>query len=327
MLNKKRYITFISAVTTLAILMTSCSLNTEKFGSAFEHLNENLNEAISETTEATIEESVANETEVEETTEEVGTEELEEIEATPTPTATPTPEPTEVPVYVPERVDFSELTEDQLSDTITVELEAFSENYVTEDEIVAAIFEGNRMLISSEDATNVQVAVNLILDSFYEEALGAYNSNRVEVLSELEINPVEEGMEFEPVTGTVTYDYGFNGRVLSVVMTYDIVRGEEVLATNMETSTFDLYTGSYVVLENIISDMEGFETAARAQLAFSSEDEKAKPEEFSEISIMARNDDSSILICGVRNNGERVSALVDVNDYSVYMNRYGRIIF
>lgn len=328
MLNKKRYITFISAVVSLALLMTSCSISKEKFNSAWEHFGENLNEAMGDESDPSFESEIEETSETTETEEET-TETSEDPTVTPTevPEATNTPTPTEIPD--PERVDFSELTEDVLTDTITVETEAFAESYVLDDddETLIAEFEGSRMLILAQDVTNVQVAVNLILDGFYEEANGMYHRYINEALAERELLPEEDLSEFVPVKTIVNYEYGFNGRVLSVEMTYEVTREDEVIKSSLECVSFDLYTGSYIMLENIISDMDGFLAAARAQLAFTLGDEEVKPEDFSEISIMARNDDSSFYIVGTTATGERVQALVDINDYSAFMTRYGRIIF
>lgn len=328
MLNKKKYTTIMSLLVSSALIITSCSVDQKKFDDAWNHLNENLNEAISEST-------VANEVDVEETEEAIETQvEVEptetEAEVTPEPVvtepvATATPTPTEIPA--PERVDFSELTEDILNDTITVATEEFSESYVADDETLISEFSGSRMIILAEDATNVQVAVNLMLDGFYEEALGMYNRYTNEALAEFELLTEEDIEEFIPMGTEVNYEYGFNGRVLSVEMTYQVVREDDVIVEAYECVSFDLYTGSLVTLDSVIRDMDGFMEMAQAQLSFSYGAEEGEEMNFSDISIMARNDDSSVYICGTAEDGTRVRALVDINDYSGFMNRYGRIVF
>ena len=134
-------------------LLTSCSINTNGISQAFSDLGENLGEVArgrneTEYTEpAPAEETVETEVFIEESAPAEETVETEP-EATPSPTATPTPSPTPVP----QRVDFSELTEDTLTDKIYVESEDFSESAHAEDDddILLAQFEGIRMLLSSE---------------------------------------------------------------------------------------------------------------------------------------------------------------------------------
>ena len=238
-----------------SVLLAACSMDLDRAGSAFYDLGNNLNNAVEGEEDEEDEEpaETAAPTETAETSEET-----EPSETDPVPTATPAPTSTPVPTATPapERVDLSELTEDTISDGITVEDEAFEEHYVDGSDTTVASFSGNRILVQIADAPNVQTSVNLLLDGFYQEAAGLYARYTNEALSEValeggtvvlpsddeeqdedtqETEETEETEDavlssdgtFVPYTVTVSYDHSTNGRVLSVIMSYSVTRGDE----------------------------------------------------------------------------------------------------
>ena len=324
----------LSAVVTLlvcSLMAASCNINTEKAGEAFQHLGENLDNAVNGTEEVT--EAPAEETEVTVTEETEATEPSEEEEEpasepepTATPTPTPTPSPTPTPEPEPERVDFSELTEDELADGVTVELEDFEESYVNEDDITLITFSGNRILISEEALPNVQTSVNLILDGFYLEAEGIYNRYTSEALAEYAM-PMEEDVEFSPYSVTCGYEYGYNGRVLSVVMTYDVTRGDEVVEEHTEYASFDMYTGQYVTTASIVEDQELFRTTCGNILAFATENEEDNQDSFTNIFIFVEGTGNGVYVVGTAPDGTVVRALADIDNIAPALNRYGQLLY
>ncbi len=312
-------------------MAASCNINTEKAGEAFQHLGENLDNAVNgteEVTEAPAEETevtVSEETEATEPSEEEE-EPASEPEPTATPTPTPTPSPTPTPEPEPERVDFSELTEDELADGVTVELEDFEESYVNEDDITLVTFSGNRILISEEALPNVQTSVNLILDGFYLEAEGIYNRYTSEALAEYAM-PMEEDVEFSPYSVTCGYEYGYNGRVLSVVMTYDVTRGDEVVEEYTEYASFDMYTGQYVTTASIVEDQELFRTTCGNILAFATENEEDNQDSFTNIFIFVEGTGNGVYVVGTAPDGTVVRALADIDNIAPALNRYGQLLY
>ena len=333
MLNRKiRNILAAAAITTSVALIASCNINTDKAGQAFEHLGQNINEAVNgeEETEPVVEETeLPVPEEAEEVPDETPAETQPEPTATPAPTATPTPAatPTPTPTPAPERVDFSELTEDQISDTITVESEDFEESYVDENDITYATFSGNRLLVSEESAPNIQTAVNLILDGFYNEAEGVYNRYISEAQADYALIGEETEEVFEPYDVTVTYEYGFNGRILSVRMEYAVVNGEEVVTDNVEYVNFDMYTGQYIDTSTVVADRAEFDRIAGESLAFSTDDEEDTADSFSDIIIFVQDSGNGVYVVGRDAEGNYVRALVDIQNFSGVFNRYGRIVF
>ena len=322
----------LSAIVTLlicSVMAASCNINTQKAGEAFQHLGENLDNAVNGTEEVT--EAPAEETEVtvtEETEETEPSEEEEEPAPTPEPTATPTPtpSPTPTPEPEPERVDFSELTEDELADGVTVEEETFEESYVNEDDITLVTFTGNRLLISEEDAINIQTSVNLILDGFYQEAEGVYNRYTSEALAEYAM-PMEEDQEYVPYAVTCDYDYGYNGRVLSIVMSYSVTRDDQVVVDHTEYSSFDMYTGQYITTASVVEDQELFRTTCGNILAFATENEEDNQDSFTDIFIFAEGSGNGVYIIGTAPDGSTVRALADIENIAPALNRYGQLLY
>ena len=317
---------YLISIVVLGFLAASCNINTDKAGQAFQHLGENLDNAVNgtEETEAPVEET--EETVAEETEEtEPSVEETQPL-PTPEPTATPTPSPTPTPEPEPERVDFSELTEDELADGVLVEEEDFEESYVNDDDITLITFSGNRIVISEEDAINIQTSVNLILDGFYQEAEGVYNRYTSEALAEYAM-PMEEDMEYQPYAVTCDYEYGYNGRVLSVVMSYNVVRDDQVVTEHTEYVSFDMYTGQYVTTASVVEDPELFRTTCGNILAFATENEEDNQDSFTNIFIFVEGPGNGVYIIGTAPDGSIVRALADINNIAPALNRYGQLLY
>ena len=371
MINNK--IKLLISCVAASVLLAACSMDLDRAGSAFYDLGNNLNNAVEGEEDEEDEEpaETAAPTETAETSEET-----EPSETDPVPTATPAPTSTPVPTATPapERVDLSELTEDTISDGITVEDEAFEEHYVDGSDTTVASFSGNRILVQIADAPNVQTSVNLLLDGFYQEAAGLYARYTNEALSEValeggtvvlpsddeeqdedtqETEETEETEDavlssdgtFVPYTVTVSYDHSTNGRVLSVIMSYSVTRGDETVVSATEYMNIDLYTGQFIIPEVISDDPDGLEEALLAELAnipsvqASDEDEEDEDEDEDEedvdvgdvtqVFIMTEEAGTRATyaeIIGITEDGT-VSRVVDLQDYSQYFNRYGRLIF
>ena len=325
-----RALTAIVTLLICSVMAASCNINTQKAGEAFQHLGENLDSAVNgtEETEAPIEETEETVTEETEETEpaETEAEPAPEPEATATPTPTPTPSPTPTPEPEPERVDFSELTEDELADGVLVEEETFEESYVNEDDVTLVTFSGNRIVISEEDAVNIQTSVNLILDGFYQEAAGVYNRYTSEALAEYAM-PMEEEMEYQPYAVTCSYEYGYNGRVLSVMMTYAVTRDSQDVVLHTEYVSFDMYTGQYITTASVVEDQELFRTTCGNILAFATENEEDNADSFTDIFIFVEGSGNGVYIIGTASDGTTVRALADIENIAPSLNRYGQLLY
>ncbi len=295
-------------------------------------------EATSASTEETTSEMTSETTETEETTSSETTESTETVptesssvtetageEATPTPSSTPTPIPTPTPTPHPtnERVDFSYLTSSNISENFVVDSETFSESVDTEDNQHLAVFSGKRVLVSKAGSENVSEAVNLILDSFYQEAVGLYSRYAGEAKAAYGLSgTVDTVYNIE-----VNFDYSYNKRVLSVVMSYKVTAGNKVLASKEEFSSFDMLTGQYVTLASVAGDLEGLQNALRSKLA--KNEPIARASAITDLYIAAQQpgaQTATVEIYGMY-NGKRVHTTGDMNEYAQYLNRYGKIIF
>ena len=314
----------ISVLLAGAVLMSACSVDMNGIGDAFRNLGENLNEAVateeeSDSTEETIiVESVIGDTEETEEEEALPTE-------TPAPTATSTPVPSPTPA--PQRVDFSELTSDNIFGTISVETEEFLETSHAEDDddIILASFSGERMLLSSEDDIAVVTAVNMMLDGFYMEAEGLYNRAVNETAASYAITADELPSS---VNVTVDYEYFFNGRLLGVIMSYEVEQEEEVSASEVEYVMYDLYTGQYIVPELLFSDVDGLYLDICGDIAHESEDPRDKATDYRVIFIAANDEeDDDIPAIVLVLHGDEIEAYeFDLTDYEQYVSRNGRIL-
>ena len=229
-------------------VLAACSIDYDEFGAG---INDPGN-AFMEETEA----PKATTAEADEETEESLEETTEETEPDATPTATPTATPSPTPL--PQRVDFSEYTEDILTDSFTVATEEFSESAFAEDDedVLFATFEGERLVVTEASSENVRDSINIFVDGFYAEAEGAYARMTANATTEYKLSGVVE----EPYTVTVDFEYTTNARVLSVFMRYDVTGGDEA-ATVMDFASFDMLSGQFITIDSLTADSEGFTSA------------------------------------------------------------------
>ena len=319
--------------------LAACSINTDKLGEGISDLG---NAFVTEVeTEATTEAPKETTVEVTETT---VTEETTEV--IPTVSATPSPTP------LPQRVDFSNYTDIALNDTFTVSSEEFSESsYAEGTEILLAKFEGNRFVVTKAANENVMKSINLIVDGFYKEAAGAYSRVYSKAQAEYDL----KGSIEAPFNVIVDFQYTTNGRALSVLMVYEVSGGEAEKNTVIDFASFDMISGQYITFNSVCKDPNGLESALRAGLANSlkiqpkpaeteivgdSQETTAttaavktpEADEFDAIYLApgpatadaAKN--SFATLYGVA--GDKVySAVIDMNAYAGFLNRYGASLY
>lgn len=166
------------------------------------------------------------------------------ITATPMPTSTPIPTPTPMP----ERVDFSEFIKTELGGSFNVASEDFGESYAAEGtEDIISDFKGNRIAVEVKDNPAAQQAINLILNSYYLKAEGAYKEASARAASFYALNKsVDEAYHTE-----IKFSHSDNGRILSVVIEITVKQGSKTLRTETKTESFDMLTGQYVNLGTV----------------------------------------------------------------------------
>ncbi len=317
----------ISVLLAGAVFMSACSVDMNGIGDAFRNLSENLNEAVAEEESVpSTEETILVETVVSDGEEAVEEEaEVAQPTETPVPTATSTPVPSPTPM--PQRVDFSELTSDNIFGTISVESEEFLEtsHAQDDDEIILASFSGERMLLASEDDIAVVTAVNMMLDGFYMEAEGLYNRAVNETAAAYALTADELP---SAVNVTVNYEYFFNGRLLGVIMSYEVEQEEAVSDSEVEYVMYDLYTGQYIVPELLFSDVNGLYLDICGDIAHESEDPRDKAADYSVIFIAANDEeDDDIPATVLVLHGDEIETYeFDLVDYEQYVSRNGRIL-
>ena len=319
----------VSSLLAGVFLLTSCSINMNGVSEAFSDLGENLSEAARgrSTTEyeqtAPAEETEAAETVIVETEPSEETVPTEPTE-TPAPTATPTPSPTPIP----QRVDFSELTEDDLTDSITIEIEEFSESAHAEDDddILLAQFYGERVLLSSEEISGPVTSVNLMLDGFYMEAEGIYNRVVNEQYAAYELDPE---MVPDTIDVTVDYNYFFNGRLLCIVMNYSEIQAEETILSNTEYYRFDLYTGQIVYSDMLVNDVDAFYDELAEAVADSTSSRTDKAEDYHIEFFVVETDDEgeTTVIAAVAEDDGFTYYEVEMPGLYDSLTRYGRVVW
>ena len=299
---------------------TPATPDSEETTSSAAATSETSDETSGTTTESTSE-TRSSETSEPAATSESGTETsettTEEPTTTPTPTPTPTPHPTN------ERVDFSYLRTTDLNENFTVNTEEFSETVGTEDDKPLAVFSGKRMVVSKAGSENVSEAMNLIFDSFYQEAAGLYSRYAGEAKASYGLSGVVDNV----YNVEVNFDYSYNKRILSVIMSYKVTAGKTVLASKEEFASFDMLTGQYVTLASVASDWEGLQNALRTKLA--KNEPIARTSAITDLYVMAQQpgaQTATIEIYGMY-GGKRVHTTGDMNEYAQYLNRYGKIIY
>ena len=330
-------------------MLAACTINTDELGQGISDLGNAF--VTSQTEIPTQPETTASE-------ETETTAETTEETAAPTPSATPTATPSPTPL--PRRVDFSDYTDDIITDDFTVTLEDFSESaYTDSDDMLLARFDGKRLVVTDAANENVRNAINILVDGFYREAEGAYNR----VISKAEAAQKLTGVVEHEYTVSVIFSYTTNGRVLSILMRYDVIGVEEDESTVIDFASFDMLSGQYVTLSSVTTDPAGLEKALRSALA-----EKLKAEaniptpavtttnagtdetvetttetettetvvnvktpsasEFEKIYVGAGSDigeggnGACITVYGVVNN-EVYSSEIDITLYQAFLNRYG----
>ncbi|SCW57380.1 hypothetical protein SAMN02910456_01922 [Ruminococcaceae bacterium YRB3002] len=323
------------AIITVSVLgiitMTACSINYSKLAEGIGDLGRSIDHAVNGTVPATSGTDLT--TPTVETEETDPTESSEEVTPTPTPAPTATPIPTPTPM--PERVDFSELITDTISEGVDIQLEDFAESFHLDgEETELATFKGNRMVIDIPDNKNVQTAVNLVLDGVYSEAAGLYARYSNEAASEYSLDP--ELYMASPYRVKINYSYSFNGRLISVVTDYEVARGndetpDEVVAHKDEVFTFDVLTGQYVTLAMVSKDAAAFEDALKGVLAqgISTEDETYDKKDVTDPVIVVHQQGAGAVLGQVYGivDGSLCHAPVDLTNMADYLNSYGKIVY
>ena len=235
-------------------LLAACSVNTDQLGQGISDLGNAFNTTATEAPAVT-------ETSAAASSEETSGETSEETTAETTPAATPTATPSPTPL--PQRVDFSDYTEIDLTDSFEVTVEEFEESAHSDDDTVEfAVFTGNRLVVTEADNETARDAINLVVDGFYAEAEGAYQNVVAQLKSEYLANGVIENSG----SVRVNFEYVTNGRALSVLMVYAINAGDKT-DRKVDFATFDMLTGHYITMSSVVTDTEGLERACKTALA------------------------------------------------------------
>ena len=249
-----------------------------------------------------------------------------EPSSTPTPTPTSTPTPTPTPHPTDERVDFSYLMKNTLNEGFEIDSEEFSESVDSEDGKALAVFKGKRMLVSKAASENIAEAINLILDGFYQEAAGLYTRYSGEAKAAYGISGVVDTL----YNIEVNFDYSYNNRILSVIMTYKATGGKTVIASKEEFASFDMLTGQYLTLASVAENWPALQNALKTKLAKNMPVEVKKPSTMiSGIYVTAQQpgaQTATIEIYGMF-NGKRYHTTGDMNEFAKHLNRYGKIVY
>ena len=264
-----------------------------------------------------------------------GTEKSEEHElvteptATPTPTPAPTATPTPTPTPVPERVNMAELTTVEVTDVFTVLSEDFEQEYVNDDNEVLATFSGNQLAVECGEKNNVEAAINLILNGFYQEAEGVYNR----AISDANATYLLTGVNENAENVKVTFEYSENGRIFSIIMTYVVTnQSGEVLNTKTEFANFDMLTGQYITVANVVDDTEAFKSEIKQAIiaALSVQEITVKEEDIDDIFIAVQHPGVKSATCeiyAVIDGNLEYRATTDLNLYTEYFNSYGKNVY
>ncbi len=332
-------------------LLAACSINTDELGQGISDLgNAFTSQTVRETEKETTETTVTEETSATETTV------AEKDTPTPTPTATSTPTPTPTPL--PQRVDFSEYTDIDLTDVFTVTVEEFGEKTYSDDNTALfATFEGNRLVVTKAANETVRDSINIIVDGFYAEAEGAYNRVIAKAKAEFNLTGVVE----IPSAVNVDFRYTTNGRVLSVLMVYEVKGVESDEATVIDFASFDMLSGQYINYTTISKDPAGLEDALKKGLEntlkaqpiptptatpaatqrtdetveTTVETEAVKIPSASDIEVLyvapgpvaADNSGSTFATVYGVSEGVIYTAVIDISAYADFFNRYGTSVF
>ena len=310
------------------ITLAACSINYRELADGINDIGRGMDHMVNGT-------SSARETEDPSDTDPTESSETDETAETPAPTATPTPAPTGTPVPtptpMPDRVDFSELTTDEISDTLEVQLEEFAESHHDEEDGEELVtFAGNRMVLSMPENENIQLALNSLIDGFYYEAEGLYNRYSGEADAAYALDS-EIYME-APYAVSVNFSYSYNGRLLSVIKSYEVTQGEEnIIDEKKEIDTYDVLTGNLVTPAMVAKDTTALGNALAASIAFAASTEEvqytASQVTDPVIVVHAQGNGTAFAEAYGFINGTRFNAPVDLTNYADYLNSYGKIVY
>ena len=331
-------------------LLAACSINTDELGQGIT----DLGNAFTSQTERETERPTKETTETSETETTAETTEERIIETSPTPTSTPTPTPTPLP----QRVDFSDYTEIDLTDVFKVTVEEFSEStYGDDNSTLLANFEGTRLVVTEAENKTVCDSIHLIVNGFYSEAEGTYNRLASKNKAEFKLSGVIE----DPAYVTVDFQHITNGRVLSVLMVYEVKGGGAEENTVIDFASFDMLSGQYITFSTVSIDPAGMEDALKRGLENSlkvqptpspsvapagtrpsatTEDDENEADnrripsatEIEKIYLApgpaaAESANASFATIYGVSDGVVYSAVIEINAYSGFLNRYGTSVF
>jgi len=334
-------------------LLAACTINTDELGQGISDLG---NAFTSQTVRET--EKTKETTETTESQETSGTEEtvetVTETTAVPTSTATPSPTP------LPQRVDFSDYTEIDLTDAFKVTVEEFGEKtYSDDNKELLATFEGNRLVVTEASNKTVMDSINLIVDGFYTEAEGAYARAVANAKAEYNLSGVVE----LPSAVNVDFSYTTNGRILSVLMSYEVSGAAANAGKVIDFASFDMLSGQYINLTSVSVDPAGLEEALKRGLENTlraqptptpaltpattqpsgsatvettvETTEALRIPSASDIDILyvaagpaadENSGNSFVTVYGIA-DGEIYSAVIDITPYAAFFNRYGVSVY
>ena len=192
------------------VSLAACSINYNDLADGINDLGKSVDHAINGTDAATAAATSGTETDATDPTAAPT-----EPEATPTPSPTPvptaTPTPTPTPTPAPQRVDMSELTTDTITEGVEIKDETFEESYHDVDDYTQLVkFTGNRIAVEIPDGKNVQTAINLVINGFYNETEGLYKRYSDEAQSAYLLD--KENYLAAPYSVNVKFNYSYNGR-------------------------------------------------------------------------------------------------------------------
>ena len=306
------------------VTLASCTINYSKLADGIGDIGRGVDHMVNGTSEVSSESSSTEPTVSEETS---ASEETKATDAAPTPTPIPTPSPTPVP----ERVDFSKLIEDKISDDVEVKEEEFGESFHAEgDDTELVTFTGNRMVVSIPKAENIQTAINLILDGFYGEASGLYDRYSKDATAAYSLD--KDTYLAAPYAVTVNYAYSYNGRLLTMVMEYNVTNGSETpVDSKKEIATFDVLTGQYVTPATIAIDELALEEALTQTIiqVASTEELTYTKDMIKDPIIIAHQQSGGTSFAEIywSTNGVMHSIPADLANYAEYFNTYGKIAY
>lgn len=246
----------------------------------------------------------------------------------PVPTATPTPIPTPTPMA--ERVDMSELTTDKITSEVEVLSEDFEESYHLDgDETVLATFTGNRVAVKIPDSKNVQTALNLMYEGFYQEAEGLYKRYSSEGESQYTLDP--ENYLVAPYSVEIKNAYSYNGRLISVVMEYTVKAGEDIIEHKTELSTCDILTGQYITPALVAKDSIALSDAIAAALVqgVATDEFKVTKKDITDANIITHPESAGTVFaeaCGYI-KGELYRTPIDLAKFADYLNSFGKVVY